>query len=48
LGAVVGQQAKFASNGGLSLVDGVLSNDDALELEQDVAAVRANLKIYVK
>jgi len=48
LGAVLGQQAKFASNGGLSLVDGVLSNDDALELEQDVAAVRANLKIYVK
>lgn len=43
-----GDMALFASNGGELLVDGILSNEDAEQLEHDVAELRRLVRIQVK
>jgi len=43
-----GDKAHFASNGGLLIVDGILSNKDPEQLEKDVAKVRELMVIKVK
>ncbi len=43
-----GDTALFASNGGQLIVDGILSNADPEQLEEDVAKVRELVKIKIK
>jgi hypothetical protein len=46
--AIQGDQSLFATNGGNPIVDAVLSNEDPLQLDKDIAEVRKLITINVR